>query len=102
MNIKPFGDIDKDNLEEYYDAEITVANSLIELDLNFESESVDESILESVSSFINNIENMATKSFNAIAEDYDLGDESETARFYLQQHLNEFSEKEIKTIFWNN
>jgi hypothetical protein len=43
VEIKPFGNIAPGNLEEYYDGKVTVGGNLVEIDLNFESESIDKS-----------------------------------------------------------
>lgn len=99
MDIAPFGKVDKERLEEYYEGRIEVGGNSFEIDLNFESFSVDEFILETVSKFIDNIEKMVSKAFGAIAEDYDLGDESETAVLYLKHHIDESSTEELKSIF---
>ena len=99
MNINTFGVISAEHLDEYYTGNIEINGKLIDIDLNFESESVDESLLISVDTVLKNIRDFADKAWNAISDDWDLNEDSETARFYLQHHLEEFSEEEILTIF---
>jgi hypothetical protein len=99
MEIEIFGKIDPSSPEEYYGGTINLQGNDVEIDLNFESESIGESVFKSVSDFLNNAESMTKKAFSAIASDFDLGDESETARFYLQHHLDELSKDELSEIF---
>ncbi|WP_299775917.1 DUF2004 domain-containing protein [uncultured Pseudoteredinibacter sp.] len=99
MDIPPFGKIDSKNIEEYYDGSVNVDGKDVEIDLNFESESVDDELLECVATVTSRVPELANKAWAAISEDWDLGSESETARFYLQHHLDEFSEEEIVKLF---
>ena len=99
MEILPFGKVDPDNVEEYYDGNIKVDGKDIEIDLNFESESVDEELLKNVVNLIAKISEFSNIAWSAISEDWDLDSESETARFYLQHHLDEFDEEEIYKLF---
>jgi hypothetical protein len=94
MHIQPFGNIDPKNLEESYDGELTVAGEAVEIDVNFESESTEESVLTRIRDFVNGIDAKAKEALQAISDDFDLGDESETARFYLEHHLSELSSEE--------
>jgi len=87
MEIKPFGNIEFDNLEDYYDANIKVGEQSIELDLNFDiEEEVDNEDLIQIQTFLSDIDSNLDKVFQYIQDDYDLGDESETAREYIEIH----------------
>jgi hypothetical protein len=99
LNIGPFGNVDKDNLEDYYDGTLEIDGQEIEVDLNFESDSVDDSLFKEVEKTINNIESLSEKAWVAISNDWDLDAESETVRFYLEHHLEHFDEDEIIDIF---
>lgn len=99
MEIPPFGKIDSKNIEEYYDGSVTIDGKVIEIDLNFESKSVDDDLVKSVARVTSNISALANTAWSAISKDWDLGSESETARFYLQHHLDEFSEEEVVKLF---
>jgi hypothetical protein len=100
MEIRPFGKIDADNLADYYYGELLIhSDKKVEIDLNFESVSIDSSDLDKINEFINDIETYAKKAFDEISKDYDLGEESESARLYLQHHFEEFTEEEIIEVF---
>lgn len=99
MNISPFGNIDPNNIEEYYDGRVKVDGKDIETDLNFESESVSENLIREVGKLTSKISEFAQLAWTAISEDWDLDSESETARFYLQHHLDEFSEEDVVKLF---
>jgi len=99
MNIEPFGNIDIENLEEYYEGKLQIQDDDVEIDLNFESKSIERSDLEKIKKFISGIETFTKKAFEEISNDYDLGAESETAVFYLQHHIEAFTEDEIMSIF---
>ncbi|MDX2463374.1 MAG: DUF2004 domain-containing protein [Porticoccus sp.] len=99
MNIIPFGEIDPNNLEEYYDGAIEINGIPVDVDINFESETTDVDTLNKVSKFIGTIDAQIKKAFESLSSDYDLGEESETALFYLQHHKEELSNDELIKIF---
>ena len=99
MEIEIFGKIDPNNPEEYYEGTVTLDGNSVEIDLNFESEEIEEEVMASVSDFLKSLDKFAKKAFDEISKDYDLGEESETARFYLQHHIDESSEDELKDVF---
>lgn len=99
MDIPPFGEIDADALEEYYETALKIKGKKVELDLNFESESVDEEVLASVESFIHELSVYAKRAWLALEEDWDLDAESDTTRFYLQHHLDDMDEAEALALF---
>ncbi len=99
MEIEPFGIIDIDNLEEHYKGLLQVHDDNIEVDLNFELESIGISNLQLVQIFILSIETYADKSFEAISKDFDLIDKSKTSQLYLQHHLKKLNRDELKLIF---
>ena len=99
MIIQPFGEIDHNNLENYYDGKIIISGNEIEIDLNFESESIDEKQLKKIMKYIENIDVQIKNAFEELSKDYDLGNESETAAFYLEHHKEELSKDELINIF---
>ena len=99
MIISPFGEIDPKNIEEYYDGNVRIGEKDIEIDLNFESEPVSETLLAAVGNAIAQIKELADLAWAAVSDDWDLDVESETARFYLQHHLEEFCEDEVVKLF---
>lgn len=99
MKIKPFGRIDPENVDECYDGEIKIDGAAVEIDANFESDSVDRSVLEELRDFLEDIESLVDDAFQAISDDFDLGRESETARDYLEHHLQQLTDKEKESLF---
>lgn len=99
MQIEPFGEIDPGNLEEYYGGEIEIDGDVIEIDINFDSASVDVGLLKQVADYLSSIESRIEKAFEAVADDLELDEDTGTARFYLQHHLNEFSDEELQSVF---
>jgi len=99
MQIEPFGEIDPGNLEDYYGGEIEIDGDIIEIDINFDSASVDSGLLKKVSDFLSAVDSRIEKAFSAIADDLELDEDTGTARFYLQHHLNELSDEELLSVF---
>ena len=99
MEIQPFGQIDPQNLGEYYEATIQIGEIALELDLNFEVQSVDESMLIGIQAYIESIAKLIQAAMNAISHDYDLGEKSVAARLYLEHHVEVFTEEETLAIF---
>ena len=99
MEIEIFGKIAPQNPEEYYEGTVTLNGNTVEIDLNFESEEIEEKVMESVSDFLKSLDKFAKKAFDEISNDYDFGEKSETARLYLQHHIDESSEDELKDVF---
>jgi len=99
MQIDPFGEIDHENLEDYYGGEIEIDGDIIEIDVNFDSASVDVELLKMVTDFMSRIDSRIEQAFAAIADDLELDEDTGTARFYLQHHLNELSDDELQGVF---
>ena len=99
MYIEPFGKIDIGNLAEYYDGIIKIHGKSVEVDLNFESSSIEAIELKRIEEFIYDIDKLATQAFDEISRDFDLGENSKTVKFYLQHHLEQFSDEETIKIF---
>ena len=99
MEIEIFGKIDPNSPAEYYEGTVALGGNSVEIDLNFESEEIEKDVIESASDFLKSLDKFAEKAFGEISNDYDLGEESEAARFYLQHHIDELSEDELKDVF---
>jgi len=99
VEIIPFGKIDSQNVEDYYDGTVKIGEQNVEIDLNFESDVVDDELLARVNNSIQKLLELSDQAWAAISDDWDLDSESDTARFYLQHHLDEFSEEEIIKLF---
>ncbi|MBU6955376.1 DUF2004 domain-containing protein [Hahella sp. HN01] len=101
MGIDIFGQIDPNNLEKYYEGTVVINGVEVEVDLNLESDELEKGDFEVISTFVDSLESYANRAFSAISNDFDQGEESEAARFYLQHHLDAFSEEETKAVFGN-
>lgn len=99
MEILPFGTIDPKKAESYYSSSISVSDTPVDIDLNFESEIIHEEALLELKTFLTQIPEMASRAWDTISADWDLNEESETARFYLQHHLDEFNKDDILALF---
>ncbi len=98
MYIKPFGEIEIEELDEVYDGLLKIQQNYVEVELNFDSEIILISQLESVERFICSVENKAKKAFDAISDDFDLGEEG-VSDLYLKYHISEFNDGENREIF---
>ena len=81
MNLKPFGQIDIENLQDCYSGALTVGGSTIAVDLNFDEQTVNPDRMAKVAEFITNIEQHFKTAHQAIADDYELGEASQAAGF---------------------
>lgn len=98
MNLEPFGEIDVNDLEEFYEGTISFKGNEVDVDLNFlESESIGESVLDGVKRFLGDINTFIDQSFVKISEDFGVPDGP--TQFYLNHHLEEFSSDEVMEVF---
>lgn len=99
MKLKYFGEIDPKKVEEYYHHQVTIAGKQIELDLNFEDEGTDLININKVSKFLDDLQQLLSDAITSISNDYELGRDSETARDYLEHHLEILEPEEIQDLF---
>lgn len=92
-----FGPIDPAALEEYYDVEILFNDKEIQIDLNFESKTIDPQRLELAKQFIDNIRIHDLNNKKLIEADYK-DEEGDTVKFYLEHHLEELGEEELSAL----
>ena len=90
-----FTDIDFNDLDGIYDITIPFDNREISIDLNFDSESVDQFIIDKISDFLGKLPAYHAFNLQIIEDDYADGD---TVSDYLQFHLKHMSEAEINTL----
>lgn len=92
-----FGQLDSENLEEYYDCEINFNNTMVSVDLNFGDRKIDISRLEIAKKFIEQLADYDFKNKKYIEQDYkeDVGD---TVRAYIEHHLDELGETELNEL----
>ena len=97
ITIPPFGRIDPELLEEYYDVAIPFNKTEIQLDLNFEHKTILLSKLETVKHFIENIRIHDLNNKRFIDADFK-GKEAGVVNSYLEQHLEELGENELEEL----
>lgn len=97
VKLPHFGMLDASSVEEYYDAAVNYNNTEIQIDLNFESTSVDIQKLETVKHFIDNIRIHDLSNRKHIEKDFD-DDGSDTVKFYIENHLEVLAEDTIASL----
>ncbi len=89
-----FGDIDPDDLEDYYDVEIEFEGKEVEISLKFERETIDISRLAIVRAVLEKIADFHNKNKANIEQDYK-SDDGDTVRAYVEHHLEDIPKNEL-------
>ena len=92
-----FGNLPTENLEEYYDVDIELNGNEIQVDLNFENQTVDTLILDKVKNFIEKLEKFDKLNKTYILDDYN-DEDGDTVKFYLEHHLEELDKEELTKL----
>nr|WP_315423927.1 DUF2004 domain-containing protein [uncultured Pedobacter sp.] len=92
-----FGNLPTENLEEYYDVDIELNGNEIQVDLNFENQTVDILILDKVKNFIEKLEKFDKLNKTYILNDYN-DEDGDTVKFYLEHHLEEVDKEELTKL----
>lgn len=92
-----FGELDPKNLEEDYDVDIDFNGQEIQIDLNFENNSIDTKRLDIVKKFIENIAMFDEKNKKYIEQDY-TDEDCDTVRTYVEHHLEEIEKDELSGL----
>jgi hypothetical protein len=90
-----FGVLDSDQLEEYYDTEIQFDNRSIDVDINFENDSIAIEKLEKINSWLTDIEKINNLGLMAIRHDFAT---SNTVKEYIEHHLDELDSDDLKKL----
>jgi hypothetical protein len=90
-----FEGLDLKSLEEFYDAKIQFNGNEIDLDLNFELDSIDAKRLDIVKDFIENLSKFNSIAVKAIKDDFISND---TVKDYIKHHLEELDEEDLSSI----
>jgi hypothetical protein len=90
-----FGEIDSDNLEEYYDAEITVNGRAIEVDITCDEKSLTLDKLNKINNWLADVQKLDELGLTTIKEDFVSGD---TVREYIEHHLDELDSDDLKAL----
>lgn len=91
-----FTEINSEKLNDYYDWKLNFGDRKINLDLNFETETISESKLNQISNFIDKIPEFDKQNRRYIKKDFELN-ESMTLD-YLNFYLDELDESELAGI----
>ena len=89
-----FGELDTRNLEEYYDVDIHFNGQKIQIDLNFETNSIDTKRLSIVKQFMDNISEFDKKNKKYIEHDY-ANEDFDTAKTYAEHHIENLDKDEL-------
>jgi hypothetical protein len=92
-----FGKLPTENLEDYYDVDIEFNGNEIQIDLNFEDKTIDQSTMDKVKNLIENIDKFDKLNKTYIDNDYN-DEDGDTVKFYLEHHLEEISQEEISIL----
>lgn len=92
--LQHFGNLDTENLEEYYDVDIDFGGQDIQLDLNFENKNIDPKRLDFVKHFIENISEFDKKNKKLIEQDYE-DEDCDTVRTYVEHHIENLDKDEL-------
>lgn len=90
-----FGELDLDALEEYYQVEIEFEGREIELDLNFESETIDPEKMEVIKGHLENLSDLDAENSMDLEKDYKEGQETKN---YIEEQLSTLDEEDLKDI----
>ncbi|MBX7227042.1 MAG: DUF2004 domain-containing protein [Chitinophagales bacterium] len=92
-----FGQLFSDRLEEYYCVEVDFNGREIQLDLNFEQDTLDLETINMLKQFIEDIEKLDKSNEQYLLNDY-YDESGETVKFYLEHHLNNIPEEQLSTL----
>ncbi len=84
-NLLYFGQLDSDNLEDFYDLKVDLEGKQIDNDLNFDGVSVNVSRLECINQFFGKLNDFDKKKLHALVLDYENG-KGDTVKSYVE-HL---------------
>ena len=96
-----FGTLDSTSLDEYYDAVVDFNNTQIQIDLNFENNTIDIIKLEAAKQFIENIRIHDLNNKRYIRNDFE-DKNGDTVAFYIENHLEELSSDELNELIGYN
>ncbi len=98
-NIKlPYiGIIDASSVEEYYDVAVDFNGMEIQVDLNFDNNSIDIKKLETVKQFLENLRIHDLNNKKWIQKDFD-DEEGDTVRTYLEHHIEELATDDLNDL----
>lgn len=93
-----FGQLNLESLQEYCSTAIEFNKTKVEIDLNFESKTIDLEAMMAAKTIIEKLSELDQQNKAHIDRDYNDKD-GDSARFYLDFHLEEIGEQELITLF---
>ena len=91
-----FGQININDIEEYYSSNFELKNNTIRIDLNFENKMIEKMGIEKIETFIKNIEDFDKK--NKVYIEKDFNEESGETSDYINFYLDELYEAQLEKI----
>ncbi len=98
MKFHYFDEIDISKLEDYYSQEVQIGPDTIEIDLNFDSESISTKEANKLNSIIEKIPKIIEKSWRWIENDFKRGVD---VKDFIAIHLDNFFSNEIDALLQN-
>lgn len=98
-NLPHFKTINSQELNEYYVVEIDFNGRKISIDLNFENKIIDQSSIENIKNFLENIDKFDKQNKSHIEENFK--EEGETLE-YLNFYIEELDQEELSNIINND
>lgn len=95
FNFSHFGEINTNNLEEYYCVNFEMNKNLIQTDLNFENKKIEKQLIDKIEYFLKNLVDFDNKNKYYIEKDFKdvVGETFEYINFYVEElDENELSE----------
>ncbi len=94
-----FGELDINNLKDYYEVDVEVNKRKFEMDLNFENGTVSNKILNKTSKLIREIDPLIESVIEYLKENRE---EEEAIDEYLELHLNELDDTVVSELLKNS
>lgn len=92
-----FGNLQTDNLNDYYDVDVDFNGNQIQIDLNFESKTSETATLEKVKKILDNIGKYDELNKTYILNDYN-DEDGDTVKFYLEHHVEEVDKETLSGL----
>ena len=86
-----FGILQLESLEEYYQVDLELNGKAVQVDLNFEANTLDVETFQRVKSFIENIEKFDQKNQDYIQQDFE-NEREGTVKEYVDFHIEELGD----------
>ncbi|MCD9854892.1 DUF2004 domain-containing protein [Epilithonimonas sp. JDS] len=95
--LPPIGEIDLDSLKDYYCWEQEFNGKIITIDINFEKTNIDQSKMDIIKSFIENISKFDVQNRSYIDDDF-RSENSEVVKEYVTFHVEDLGSEFLETI----